>query len=111
MNEEKTSKVKSVCDELRLRIANKLPEIADACISKAIGDKAKDKDPSLPHAKFLLELLLLQPVGADKKTNAADDKPEDPQEPEEPSLSRVLLDTLKELMVENGMEAKAAALP
>jgi len=111
MTDEKTSKVKSACDDVKLRIANKLPEIADACISKAIGDKKTSTDPSVPHAKFLLELLLLQPVAAEKKTKAADEKPEESQETEEPSLSRVLLDTLKELMVENGMEAKAAALP
>ena len=46
----------------------------------------------------------------ERKAKTADDKPEEPKQ-EEPSLSQVLLDTLKEMMVESGIEPNATAVP
>ncbi|MGZ5003622.1 MAG: hypothetical protein ACXWBM_10555 [Chthoniobacterales bacterium] len=84
--------MKTLCDDVRLQIAELLPELA-----LNVGVKAVDpKEPSLPHAKFLIELAeFLNLVPVEKKSkSAADDAGEAAKE--YPSLEQFLLEPLDE---------------
>lgn len=65
MPEEKTSKsLKLLCEEARQTIAGHLAAMVAAFVAKATAT-----EPSVPHAKFLVELMQLEPLacGAEGK--------------------------------------------
>ncbi len=98
MNEENvTRKVKQFCDEARLAAAGHL-----SAIVQVFAEKATEKaNPSVNHAKFLLEMLLLEPKTEKKLKAAAEETDEPPKkDDDDPDLAQVLLDTLRSLQVE-----------
>lgn len=107
MNNDKSSKsVKAVYDEVRLRVAQQLPAIADAFIEKATG-----KDASVTHAKFLVDLMLLQSDEVETKSKSVDETAEEEPNRGGPSLTEVLLQTLREMRADPDVQPNATALP
>lgn len=98
MNEENvTRKVKQFCDEARLAAAGHL-----SAIVQVFAEKATEKaNPSVNHAKFLLEMLLLE-LKAEKKVKVTveDTEESSKKEDDDPDLAQVLLDTLHSLQVD-----------
>ena len=107
MNDDKISKsVKAQCDKVRLFVASQLPAIAERFASAALDEES----PSVAHAKFILELLALQPPAPAEKKTKSDESSEDPDAGER-SGTQALFDRLGEMMVESEDEPFATTLP
>ena len=107
MNNDKSSKsVKAVCEEVRLRVVQQLPAIAEAFLEKATGE-----DASVPHAKFLVDLMRLQSDEVETKSKPADGTADAEPNKSGPSLTEVLLQTLREMRADGDSQPNATALP
>lgn len=94
MHEEKRALTLEI-EKLRFQIALELNEIVAACSARA-----KDKDASLPHAKFLVELMGWQPPAAlEKKKKLADEQAE-LDEPKPRSVADILLEELNKRRID-----------
>ena len=84
-----TKKVNELCDEARLAAAGHLAGIIRVFAAKAI----EERNPSVQHAKFLLEMLLLE-VKAEQKMKASEDPGDPGAEPQGLSLTQYLINQL-----------------
>jgi|1186.fasta_scaffold954337_1 hypothetical protein len=100
---EACKSVRGLLQQAQFDAASALCAVVKACAQKAEGSEADGKtiDPSLPHAKFLVDLLQLT-LPMEKKTKAADDKTEEDEKPEPEREST--LEGFKRLLQELGVD-------
>lgn len=102
MSNSTTNSVAVLCEEARLLAAGKLAAIVDACATKA----SDESDPSVQHARFVLEIAQLEAVSGETKKLSAQEKADNGDNETEDgvsdrkSLAQIFLDRLNELRVD-----------
>jgi len=96
VNDDRSKSLKTQWEEACLIVAQNLPAIA-----RTFADKAtSEKDASVAHAKFLVDTFHPQPAAA-KNVKAASEEPEEKDDDSGgPSLTQVLIDSLREMLVD-----------
>ncbi len=85
-NEYTEKSTRLLCDDARRHIAEVLPSLVDKIVARALGKNPDDKDtdPSLPHAKFIVDLA--ESLGVwkhdDKRPKPVDEPPAAPPAPD-----------------------------
>jgi len=95
MSNVTTKSVAVLTEEARLLAASKLGAIVEECAKKACAEN----DPSLPHAKFVLEIAQLAVA---EKTPKSAEQNSDPEAdtPREKCLAEVLIEKLNSMRVD-----------
>jgi len=98
-------------DDTRRIIAEALPQIAEKFCAKLLG--ASEKDISIPHAKFLVDLAESLALFATRPAQAATEKPDPAAKsaPEARPFAQEWLGALKEMRLDPRDDGNATALP